>query len=131
MRTKIKLDPDALYEPTMSFTGELDGHPVVFNPSAKVRGDNPAVKKWPSHFVLADSSSEEKTAAYRELAGPPVVPDDAPIAQIVEQLSGPGVVEARDSYNFGDHYVPKGKRFHDSHEFVQGWPECFRPAVES
>lgn len=40
----------AYYTVTEGLVGTLDGHEVEYRKGEVVDGDDPAVKKWPSHF---------------------------------------------------------------------------------
>ena len=129
MTTRTKAQ-ESLYEAVMPFSGTLDGVPVVFNPSAKLEADHPAVRAWSELFVRSDASTAEKQAAYKRVAGEPIIPDPAPVGRVLEQLSGPGVVKSTEDWQFGHELVMKGQRLRDSHELVRQYPECFE-SVES
>jgi hypothetical protein len=46
-------------QPRDSFTGDLDGEEVIFNPKDILLESHPAVRKWPQHFKPLEASRPE------------------------------------------------------------------------
>jgi hypothetical protein len=56
---------DGLYVSWGAFSGVADGHPVVIKAGAVLRGDHPAVARWPGRFLPAPAADDEMAAARR------------------------------------------------------------------
>jgi hypothetical protein len=106
-----------------------DGVPISVRGGTRMRGSDEAVQRWPQYFLADGATDGEKAAAYRKLAGDPVIPDPAPAATVLEPMSGDEVVESLEDYSFGGDLVMKGQRLRNSHPLVKQYPDCVRPVA--
>jgi hypothetical protein len=129
MRTKTKIDPQKIYVAWQGFSTTLpDGTPFAAQTGTRLRGSHPAVRHVGEQAFVEDGTlSDEIPTAVGVVAAMNITPDPAPVGVVLEQLSGPGVVESTEDWQFGHELVSKGQRLRDSHPLVRQYPDCFRP----